>query len=343
MGDSSYAPKSPDLSSLFSGSDIHPNSSTEIPPPANTHYHLHTASASGPAAAVAVAPQPHHYQPYQTSPSPHQRQQLLPTQQSVSSHPLLTEESYHSYSPQGHKQASYITAQYSQPPPQFFGLHHQQQQQQQPALHHQPAAPPSYYSSYTDSTAANNYHQFLPQPSPYTDASATATQPPPTPSGSESKSPYNNNMPPRKAPPPMKRPEIMESPVRTKFPTARIKRIMQADEEVGKVAQQTPIAVGKALELFMVQLVTRSAEVARERNSKRITAAMLKQTVESTTEWDFLQDIVAKVAEEKEGTKSSGKARAESDSDVPDEPVFAADVGEPKRKGRGGRKKKAPA
>jgi hypothetical protein len=33
--------------------------------------------------------------------------------------------------------------------------------------------------------------------------------------------------------------------VRTKFPVARIKRIMQADEDVGKVAQVTPAAVGK--------------------------------------------------------------------------------------------------
>jgi hypothetical protein len=31
--------------------------------------------------------------------------------------------------------------------------------------------------------------------------------------------------------------------VRTKFPTARIKRIMQADEDVGKVAQVTPVVV----------------------------------------------------------------------------------------------------
>ena len=34
--------------------------------------------------------------------------------------------------------------------------------------------------------------------------------------------------------------------VRTKFPVARIKRIMQADEDVGKVAQATPTAVGKS-------------------------------------------------------------------------------------------------
>lgn len=33
--------------------------------------------------------------------------------------------------------------------------------------------------------------------------------------------------------------------VKTKFPVARIKRIMQADEDVGKVAQVTPTAVCK--------------------------------------------------------------------------------------------------
>jgi hypothetical protein len=35
--------------------------------------------------------------------------------------------------------------------------------------------------------------------------------------------------------------------VKTKFPVARIKRIMQADEDVGKVAQVTPTAVCKYL------------------------------------------------------------------------------------------------
>ena len=62
---------------------------------------------------------------------------------------------------------------------------------------------------------------------------------------------------------------------------------MQADEEVGKVAQQTPIAVGKALELFMVQLVTKSAEVAKDKGSRRVTAPMLKHVVETDDQWDF--------------------------------------------------------
>lgn len=42
--------------------------------------------------------------------------------------------------------------------------------------------------------------------------------------------------------------------VKTKFPVARIKRIMQADEDVGKVAQVTPIAV---CTFFLVPLAPR--------------------------------------------------------------------------------------
>jgi hypothetical protein len=128
---------------------------------------------------------------------------------------------------------------------------------------------------------------------------------------------------------------IPQSPVKTKFPTARIKRIMQADEEVGKVAQQTPIAVGKALELFMVALVTKSAEVAKEKNSKRVTAQMLKHVVESDEQWDFLRDIVSKVDTEEKAGKGRG-AKAESDSD--DESAAAANE---KKKAKPGRKKKA--
>ncbi|KAK5989127.1 NCT transcriptional regulatory complex subunit A [Cladobotryum mycophilum] len=141
-------------------------------------------------------------------------------------------------------------------------------------------------------------------------------------------------MPPRKAavPPPPPPPAVEPSPVKTKFPTARIKRIMQADEEVGKVAQQTPIAVGKALEMFMIQLVSKSADVAKEKGSKRVTASMLKQVVETDEQWDFLREIVSRVENEKEGSKAKAK---ESESDE--------EMEEPKKRGRGGRRKKVAA
>ena len=147
--------------------------------------------------------------------------------------------------------------------------------------------------------------------------------------------------------------------VKTKFPVARIKRIMQADEDVGKVAQVTPIAVcellhgpfpvafyllplqreisfvcssrlicfhriAKALELFMISLVTKAAQEAKERNSKRITATHLKQAVAKDEVLDFLADIIAKVPD---------NAGRKHDDD-------GSDHNEGKRKTGGGRRKK---
>ncbi|KAL4933329.1 negative cofactor 2 transcription regulator complex subunit BUR6 [Aspergillus undulatus] len=113
--------------------------------------------------------------------------------------------------------------------------------------------------------------------------------------------------------------------VRTKFPVARIKRIMQADEDVGKVAQVTPIAVSKALELFMISLVTKAAKEAKDRNSKRVTASHLKQVVAKDEVLDFLADIIAKVPDQPQGRKHEDDGSDQND--------------QPKKK-RGGRRQK---
>ncbi|GAA5858401.1 hypothetical protein JCM8547_004679, partial [Rhodosporidiobolus lusitaniae] len=57
-----------------------------------------------------------------------------------------------------------------------------------------------------------------------------------------------------------------------RFPVARIKRMIQADEDVGKVAQATPIVVSKSLELFLKSLVDACVKDAEERGSKKLTA-----------------------------------------------------------------------
>ncbi|KAJ4311174.1 hypothetical protein N0V94_008084 [Neodidymelliopsis sp. IMI 364377] len=85
--------------------------------------------------------------------------------------------------------------------------------------------------------------------------------------------------------------------IKNHFPVARIKRIMQADDDVGKVAQVTPVVVSKALELFMISLVTKAAAEAKQRNSKRVGAVHLKQAITKNEQFDFLNDIVSKVAD----------------------------------------------
>ena len=212
----------------------------------------------------------------------------------------------------------------------------------------QPPPPPVLYQSYIDAQAA--YSQ-PPQPQAFDQQYQQQYQQPPLPPSLAPQQFYTppvvkeepdlkfDVMPPRKATASGSnaaagRPQIEPSPVKTKFPTARIKRIMQADEEVGKVAQQTPIAVGKALEMFMVALVTKSADVAREKSSKRVSAQMLKQVVESDDQWDFLRDIVSRVDNDEPKQKGGRAAKAESDSE---------EEGPEKKKPRAGRKKKAAA
>jgi hypothetical protein len=115
--------------------------------------------------------------------------------------------------------------------------------------------------------------------------------------------------------------------VKTKFPVARIKRIMQADDDVGKVAQVTPVVVSKALELFMISLVTKAAAEAKARSSKRVTAAHLKQAVQKDVQFDFLSEIVSKVAD------------APAAADKHDGDPMDVDGGK-KRKGAGRKKKR---
>lgn len=80
--------------------------------------------------------------------------------------------------------------------------------------------------------------------------------------------------------------------IKTQFPVARIKRLMQSDEDVGKVAQATPVVVAKALELFMIQLVDATCEKAKEKNAKRISLVHLYNAVWDEERFDFLRDVM---------------------------------------------------
>ena len=118
--------------------------------------------------------------------------------------------------------------------------------------------------------------------------------------------------------------------LKTSFPVARIKRIMQADEDVGKVAQVTPHVVSRALELFMIRLVSASAEQAQgsgaggNKGPRRILAQHMKRAVMADNTFDFLHPIVEKVLD------APAKGKKESNSDEEEE--------KPK-KGRGRKRK----
>lgn len=88
----------------------------------------------------------------------------------------------------------------------------------------------------------------------------------------------------------------------------------------------------KALELFMIALVSKGAAEAKANRSKRVTAQHLKAGLMKDGTYDFLTDICESIPDE--GSKK-GRAKSEAKSEDSEDDIA------PKKKGKGGRKRKA--
>ncbi|KAL1189218.1 Nuclear transcription factor Y subunit C-5 [Cardamine amara subsp. amara] len=87
----------------------------------------------------------------------------------------------------------------------------------------------------------------------------------------------------------------MKKKLHTRFPATRIKKIMQTDEEVGKIAMAVPLLVSKALELFLQDLCNHTYDVTLSRGAKTVNSFHLKQCVHAFNVFDFLRETVDKV------------------------------------------------
>lgn len=76
---------------------------------------------------------------------------------------------------------------------------------------------------------------------------------------------------------------------------------MQKDEEVGKVAQATPIVISKALELFLQLVIDEASRVTTARGSRKVEAYHLKHAIETTEMLDFLKELVEGVPDPSAG------------------------------------------
>uniref|UniRef100_A0A182WE88 Transcription factor CBF/NF-Y/archaeal histone domain-containing protein n=1 Tax=Anopheles minimus TaxID=112268 RepID=A0A182WE88_9DIPT len=87
-----------------------------------------------------------------------------------------------------------------------------------------------------------------------------------------------------------------------RFPAGRIKKIMQTDEEVGKVAQAVPVIIyilfqiaPRTLELFVESLLTKTLKITNARNAKTLSPSHMKQCIISESRFDFLRDLVKNI------------------------------------------------
>lgn len=80
-----------------------------------------------------------------------------------------------------------------------------------------------------------------------------------------------------------------------RFAPARIKKIMQSDEEVGKVSAAVPVIISKALEMFLESFLDSANQLTTQRSAKTLTPQHLKLIIQTDKKYDFLKDLVANV------------------------------------------------
>lgn len=107
-----------------------------------------------------------------------------------------------------------------------------------------------------------------------------------------------------------------------RFPAGRIKKIMQSDEEIGKVAQAVPVIISRTLELFVESLLTKTLKITNSRNAKTLSPSHMKQCIMAENRFDFLRELVKNIpdisiAEEAISNESSPEATTMDPSDMP--------------------------
>ncbi|XP_061391422.1 dr1-associated corepressor homolog [Musca vetustissima] len=110
-----------------------------------------------------------------------------------------------------------------------------------------------------------------------------------------------------------------------RFPVGRIKKIMQSDEEVGKVAQAVPIIISRTLELFVESLLTKSLKITNSRNSKTLSTSHMKQCIMSEQRFDFLRELVRNIPDISVAEEAANYIEDDNHSS-PDEPYADSDT-----------------
>ncbi|XP_072555280.1 dr1-associated corepressor [Paramormyrops kingsleyae] len=76
-----------------------------------------------------------------------------------------------------------------------------------------------------------------------------------------------------------------------RFPPGRIKKIMQKDTEVGRIATAVPVIISRALEMFLKSLLNKTNQITQSKHSRIMTIAHMKQCIDTEKLFDFLKDL----------------------------------------------------
>merc|ERR1712025_1258066 len=97
-----------------------------------------------------------------------------------------------------------------------------------------------------------------------------------------------------------------------RFSSSHIKRMMQVDEDIGKMAHAVPSMVGRATELFSTILVKKAGRITEQRGAKTMTLEHIADVIKKDPMFDFLVHLVEGVGQDTSVIAKSVKVNKES-------------------------------
>ena len=81
-----------------------------------------------------------------------------------------------------------------------------------------------------------------------------------------------------------------------KLPLQRIKKLMQANKEIGKIQRTTPYFMAMALEAFVQEITEKSAELSEQNQDTKILPSHIKEIIlRNPDSFGFLKGLVSSV------------------------------------------------
>ena len=88
-----------------------------------------------------------------------------------------------------------------------------------------------------------------------------------------------------------------------RFHPSRVKKIIQTDEQVGKMAAAVPVMVSRLVELFAETMLTKSAEITKSKGSTVMSREHMKDCIMENERFDFLRDLIASLPKRSKALK----------------------------------------
>lgn len=79
----------------------------------------------------------------------------------------------------------------------------------------------------------------------------------------------------------------------TRFPISRLKKIMQLNEDIGKIGASVPVVASKSIELFLTEFVGLVVEEAKKKGTSRLSLEFITKVIEENPKFEFLKNLEA--------------------------------------------------